>query len=115
LPAAATNENSGTVEFKHYTPKDIVFAAQADRPTVLLLNDKYDSNWRVSVDGRPAELLRCNFIMRGVYLAPGAHTVEFKFVLPNGPLYVSLTAFAIGIILCGCLIVWHRRGVGRRP
>jgi hypothetical protein len=41
--------------------------------------------------------------MRGVYLTSGAHTVEFQFKLPNGPLYVSLTGIAVGLFLCGCL------------
>jgi hypothetical protein len=114
LPVLATNENSGTVEFKQYHPKHIVFAANAVQPSVLLLNDKHDPHWQVWVDGQPAELLRCNFIMRGVYLTPGAHTVEFKFLLPNGPLYVSLAAFAVGIFLSGCLIVWQRRTAAGR-
>jgi hypothetical protein len=107
--AAATNENSGTVDFKSYAPKDIVFDAKADAPTVLLLNDKYDPNWRVTVDGQAAQLLRCNFIMRGVYLTPGAHTVEFKFSMPNKPLYVTLAAIGVGIFLCGFLFFSTRR------
>ena len=94
--AAATIQNVGSVEFKSYAPKDIVFDAQTDAPAVLLLNDRFDPHWRVLVDGKPAELLRCNFIMRGVYLTPGAHTVEFQFKLPNGPLYVSLTGHRRG-------------------
>jgi len=57
----------------------------------------------VLVDGKPAPLLRCNFIMRGVYLTPGAHTVEFTFSLPLGPLYVTLSAIGLGILLCGFL------------
>jgi hypothetical protein len=105
----ATNENSGTVEFKSYAPKDIALGTYADTPTVLLLNDKFDPNWRVLLDGKQAQLLRCNFIMRGVYLTPGAHTVEFQFKLPNGPLYVSLTAIGIGILLAGCLFLSTRR------
>ncbi len=115
---AATNDNSGTVEFKSYAPKDIRFATQASAPTVLLLNDKFDPLWRVWVDGKPAELLRCNFIMRGVYLTPGAHTVEFKFTLPHSLLYVSLAAIVVGLILSGCLIIWQRRtlpGPQNRP
>jgi hypothetical protein len=108
-PSANTaNENSGTVEFKSYAPKDIVLDATADASSVLLLNDKFDPNWRVIVDGKPAELLRCNFIMRGVYLTPGAHTVEFQFKLPNGPLYVTLTAIAVGIFLLGFLVFLQR-------
>jgi hypothetical protein len=112
LPAPSgnmTNENSGTVEFKSYAPKDIVLDAKADVPSVLLLNDKFDPNWRVTVDGKPAELLRCNFIMRGVYLTPGDHSVEFQFKLPNGPLYVTLTAWATVFLLGGFLFFSTRR------
>jgi hypothetical protein len=61
------------------------------------------------VDGQPADLLRCNFIMRGVYLTPGAHIVEFQFSLPNKPLYVTLSAIGVGILLCGILFVASRR------
>ena len=103
LTTVATNENTGTVEFTSYASKQIVFAAHASSPSVLLLNDKYDPNWRVTVDGKPAELLRCNFLMRGVYLEPGAHTVTFDFSLPNRPLYVTLAALALGLLLCGYL------------
>ena len=109
LPAVATNENSGMVGFKSYAPKDIVFDANAVSPSVLLLNDKFDPNWRVTVDGKPAELLRCNYIMRGVYLAPGSHTVEFQFSLPNKPLYVTLVAIATGICLVVLLVFLQRR------
>ena len=110
LPALATNENSGTVEFKSYQTKHIVFAANATAPSVLLLNDKFDPQWNVTVDGQPAELLRCNFIMRGVYLpTAGAHTVEFNFTLPHRPLYVTLTAIGFGLVLCGFLFYSSRR------
>ncbi len=108
-PAGAAGENSGTVEFKSYAPTKIVFDAHASAPSILLLNDKYDPNWRVSVDGKPAELLRCNFIMRGVYLTPGAHTVEFQFSLPGKLLDITLAAIATGMVLAGTLIFLTRR------
>ena len=72
------------------------------------MNDRYDGNWRVLVDGRPAELLRCNFIMRGVYLPAGSHTVEFQFRLPDGPLKITLAAIACGVVLIGFL-AWRGR------
>jgi hypothetical protein len=109
LPDMATNENSGMVEFKSYKPADIVFDTKSDAPSVLLLNDKFDPSWRVTVDGKPAGLLRCNFIMRGVYLMPGAHTVEFRFALPSKPLYVTCAAVGVGIVLLGLLIFLERR------
>ena len=101
--------DAGAVEFKSYAPKDIVLDAQAKMPSVLLLNDKFDPNWRVFVDGKPANLLRCDFIMRGVFLAPGSHTVEFEFSVPNKPLYITLAAIGAGFVLCAVLFMSTRK------
>lgn len=104
-PGSMTNQNAGTVSFVDYAPKRIVLQAKANSPTVLLLNDRYDPNWKVSVDGKPEQLLRCNYLMRGVSLQPGTHTVEFRFAPPVDMLYVSLAALAIALGLCGFLAV----------
>jgi hypothetical protein len=104
----------GSVEYRGYDTKHIELSAQTTAPSVLLLNDKFDPNWRVTVDGQPAELLRCNFIMRGVYLpAAGQHTIVFQFNLPFQPLYVTLAAMSLGLVLCGILAFdrWKRQTV----
>ena len=77
---------------------------------MLLLNDQYDPGWSVTVDGRPAELMRCNYLMRGVYLPAGTHTVEFSFTLPHKLLYVTLSAMLLGILLGAYLFI-----AGRKP
>ncbi len=98
-PASATNAIAGAVEFVSYAPKHIVLQAQTAAPAVLLLNDKYDPNWQVTVDGQPAALLRCNYLMRGVQVPKGEHRVEFHFRPPINSLYVSLAAIALGGVL----------------
>jgi hypothetical protein len=101
-PAAPdTNAAPGRVEFASYAPKRIVLRARTDAPAVLLLNDKFDPNWSVSVNGQPRSLLRANFLMRAVELPPGEHTVEFTFRLPAGPLLLSLAGLGL---TCGCLV-----------
>jgi len=107
--ATNTNSDSSTLEYKSYAAMDISFSTRADAPSVLLLNDKYDPNWRVLVDGNPESLLRCNYLMRGVYLSPGTHTVEFNFSLPLGPLYITIAAAVVGLLLCVVLFVSMRR------
>ena len=100
-----TNPPAGAVEFVRYAPKDLVLKAEVSAPSVLLLNDHFDPNWKVLVDGRPEQLLRCNFLMRGVHLMPGTHQIEFKFQPPVGLLYVSLTAMASGLLALAFLLV----------
>jgi hypothetical protein len=109
LAPAATNANTGTVEYKDYRPAHITLAADASAPSVLLLNDKYDPHWTVTVDGRPAPLLRCNFIMRGVALDPGAHVVEFSYTFPHRPLYLTMAGFGLAVLLGGYVLVDGRR------
>ncbi len=106
---AGTNQNTGVVDFVGYSPKKIVLKSESAGPGVLLLNDHYDPHWKVTVDGQPARLLRCNFIMRGVYLDQGNHTIEFRFQPPLGPLYLSLAAIGAAVVLLGVVVVGQRR------
>lgn len=108
-PPSATDRVAEPVEFASYSPKRIVLKASAKAPAVLLLNDKFDPNWHVEVDGKPAELLRCNFIMRGVQIPPGNHEVVFRFTVPTGGLYVSLAAILLAMGLIGYLGVTSPR------
>ncbi|HEY3915050.1 MAG TPA: hypothetical protein VGN61_11240, partial [Verrucomicrobiae bacterium] len=48
--------------------------------------------------------LRCNYIMRGVYLTPGTHTIEFRYKPSLKTLYITLCAIGVGIALAGYLI-----------
>ena len=107
-PSAGATNQAGQVEFVAYQPKDIQLTAEAAAPSVLLLNDKYDPNWKVRVDGQPEPLLRCNYLMRGVELPPGRHTVEFSYEPPVTSLYLSLAAIAASLALALRLILVTR-------
>ena len=109
LPAAGTNDASGTVEYRSYRPKHIVLATQSPTTDVLLLNDQFDPNWSVTVDGHPAPLLRCNFLMRGVMVPAGSHEVRFDFSLPHKVMYVTLAAIGLGLAGCAFLYYSMRR------
>jgi hypothetical protein len=98
-----TNSNSGTAEIVSYKTTRVEVRANADAPGVLLLNDRFDSDWKVSVDGQPAQMLRCNFIMRGVQIPPGEHKVVFTFQPSIKGLKISLVAIGLGVVLCGLL------------
>jgi hypothetical protein len=105
----STNTAPGRVEFVSYAPKHIVLKAESEGPAVLLLNDRYDPNWQVFVDGRRADLLRCNYVMRGVAVPAGEHRIEFHFRPPLQAFYVSLAAVALGIGLLAFLCLGRQR------
>jgi hypothetical protein len=97
----------GTVEITQYESKDLILQADAKTPAVLLLNDHTGDFWNVWIDQKSGTVLRCNDIMQGVFVQPGRHRVEFRFQPPRKILYTSLTAFALGILLGGYVLVAH--------
>ena len=60
------------------------------------------------MDQQPARLLRCNYIMRGVFLPPAEHTVEFRYHASLKTLYLSLGGWAAGLLVAGWL-AWQAR------
>ena len=114
-PPAGLGPEAGTVEFVSYAPKDIVLKADARAPCVLLLNDRFEPDWNVRVDDKPAKLLRCNYIMRGVSLTPGVHRVEFRFQPLHRSLYVSLAGVGLALSLLLFVTVSSLRRLANAP
>ncbi len=110
-PAAASDADPGTVRIVDYKPREVHLRASAKTGAVLLLNDRTDPDWHAWVDGKPVEPLRCNYMMRGVYLTAGEHSVDFRFQPSKGFLYVSLAGLGFGILLGA----WLVRGHLKRP
>ncbi len=57
--------------------------ATAARRSLLILTDTWFPGWKVTVDGRSATLQRVDYLLRGVVLGPGRHTVEMSY-RPSG-------------------------------
>jgi hypothetical protein len=103
-PPAAPALDPGTATITQYRPKFVQIQADANAPAVLLFNDRIAPDWQVRVDHQRAEILRCNYIMRGVLLSPGSHTIEFRYKPSLKTLYVTLCAIGVGIAVGGYLI-----------
>jgi len=105
VPAPVPGAVAGKVDYLSYNPRHIVLATDSHDAGVLLINDKFDPDWQVKIDGQPAELLRANYIMRGVYVPAGKHEVRLDFQVPLLPLKITMAAILLGLALCGFVLV----------
>ena len=103
---ANADKDPGTVEINtNYVSKRVEMQADVKVPAVLLLADRYNPKWHAWVDGKPVDMLRCNFITRGVYLEPGKHTVVMRYIAPSGTLWVTVVVIAVGLLLWGFVAI----------
>ena len=101
LDAAPSPPPSGTGGFEAarvtaLERKRVVVEADAPTAGVLVLSDAWYPGWRVTVDGKPAPLLRADYALRGVALAAGRHRVEFTF--RSRPAELGLALSAVGVL-----------------
>lgn len=88
---------AGNAHVDLYTPNLIRVTATPSANCLLVLGEKQYRWWTARIDGKPAKIQTVNHILRGVYLTPGTHRVEFRF----DPLpfrigkYLTLTSFAL--------------------
>jgi len=111
LPAqpSGTNADFTAVKITSYEPTNIRLEAAPTKPSVLMLADKYDPDWQVFIDGKRGEVLKCNYLMRGVYLEPGKHEVEFRFRPHITLFYQNIVAFVAACGLLGYAMVTIRK------
>jgi hypothetical protein len=80
-PAGAAD--AGAVELVKDLPGDTALRVVAARSALLVLNDAFAPGWSALVDGRPAEIVRTNALVRGVWMTPGSHEVRFLYRTPG--------------------------------
>jgi LPXTG-motif cell wall-anchored protein len=74
---------------------------------LLVLADPWYPQWRVTVDGRPAELLRVDHALRGVRVPAGDHQVVFTY--QDRALQLGLLLSGLTLAALGGLWWWRRR------
>ncbi len=102
---------AGRVRVTRYGLHEVALEVETPSPALVRLADLYYPAWRVEVDGRPAPLLRADFLLRAVAVPAGRHRVRFHFVdasLGRGVL-VSALALLVSLSLVGFGLARRRR------
>jgi hypothetical protein len=66
-------------EIKEYRDNRVCIQATMDYPGFLILSDIYYPGWKVIVDGKEGKIYPADYLLRGVFLERGAHTIKFVY------------------------------------
>jgi hypothetical protein len=69
----------GTARLVSYERDEAVARVEARRPALLVVTDVWFPGWKAKVDGRDADVERVDYLLRGVSVPAGAHTVELSY------------------------------------
>ena len=82
--------------------------------SMMVLGEKFYKGWRATVDGKETEIYPVDHVLRGVYLTPGKHQVEFVFDPTPFKIgkYLTLASFAFFAFMLGREFWMCRRDKG---
>lgn len=93
-----------TIYETSYAPNRLTYKARSARGGVAVFSEIYFPwGWQATVDGRPAEIGRVNYVLRALRLAPGEHTVEFRFDPQSLRVTNTLGIVSVALIYALCL------------
>ncbi|MCY7410671.1 MAG: YfhO family protein [Chitinophagales bacterium] len=76
----ATTDSTASIQLENYEPNHLVYNSRSSKENIAVFSEiYYQPGWNAYVDGKKTDHFRCDYILRGMKLPAGEHTVEFKF------------------------------------
>lgn len=73
-------DQSGSIVLTEYEPNYLKYSANTNAEQLAVFSDiYYENGWNAYIDGEKVPHFRIDYILRGMVLPAGEHTVEFKF------------------------------------
>ena len=105
LPAQSF-ASDGSIELVEYHPNLLRYRYQSDSEAFAVFSEIfYDKGWEAYIDGERADYVRTNFLLRGMVLPTGEHTIEWRFRAPNWSAVEAVTLICSIAILGGLLLI----------
>lgn len=98
----------GTALLKDYGERRIEIMTRTEDGGALLLNDRFDANWRAEINGKDARILPADHIMRALVVPPGEAKIEMRYATPASGVW-------LGVAVWFALLVWWIADLRRAP
>lgn len=116
LDASVTpiNDESATeATIESYGLEEITWQVRTDAPRLFVASEvHYPAGWNAYLDGEPVPIHRVDYLLRGVHVPKGEHTLTMRFE-PTADRYGTLVAGGTTVLVYGgvlmVLAVRHRR------
>ena len=72
--------STATVTLESYSPREIRWSVETDAPRLFVASEVYyPAGWSATLNGEPVDIRRVNYLLRGVHVPAGSHTLTMRF------------------------------------
>ncbi len=102
----------GHIELTSYAPDYLIFESNTNQDQLAVFSDVYyDKGWKAYIDGEEAEIIRANYLLRGLMVPAGEHAIEFRFEPRSfaiGQTLAIISSVLILILMVVAAFMWRK-------
>ena len=106
---------TATISLKKYTVTNLTYQSTSQKEQLAVFSEiYYDKGWNAYIDGELVPHFRVNYVLRGLKVPAGNHTIIFKFeptVIQQGS-FISLSSYGLLLLISlGWFFYEKKKGV----
>jgi len=100
-----SKDSTATIKLESYKPNQLVYTSNNSKNGFGVFSENfYKNGWKATIDGKEVKIYRVNYVLRGIEISAGRHTIEFKFepeVVKKGSSIALFSSIGMFLLLLG--------------
>ena len=102
---AFAKDNSARIILETYKPNYLKYVSNNANEGLAVFSEMYyGKGWNAYIDGKSVDHIRVDYVLRGLNIPAGKHTIEFKFepqVIKTGSMITLISSIGMLLLLAG--------------
>ncbi|RKS14866.1 YfhO family protein [Flavobacterium sp. 120] len=98
-------DSSATIILENYKPNYLKYVSNNSKEGLAVFSEMYyGKGWNAYIDGKSADHIRVDYVLRALNVPAGKHTIEFKFepqVIKTGSTITLISSIGMLLLLAG--------------
>jgi hypothetical protein len=112
LPASFSKDSLATLKLEEHLPNRIKYASNNTQDGFAVFSENFYNGWKATIDGKEVDIHRVDYVLRGLAIPKGKHTIEFTFepqVVKTGSTIALVSSILMILVIVG-VVYFEQKG-----
>ncbi len=113
LGKAAPADSSDYIRLTGQTSTTCTYEADSKKGGIAVFSEIYYPEWEATIDGKPADIARADYVLRAMSIPAGKHTIEMSFnpqsINKTETIAYICLALLLAALLLASFLTWRQR------
>ena len=106
-------DSLASIKLDLYKPNHLKYTSNNSNEGFVVFSEMYYKNgWKATIDGKESPIYNVNYVLRGLQVPAGKHTIEFKFepeVVKTGSTIALMSSIGMVLLVIGGLYFENKK------